>query len=87
MLYAQVADSRGLVFLRLGEYDKSIGDYDASLKINAKDAWSLYGRGIDEVREHKTAEGQADMAQARRSGRWSPTNSRDAESHPREHET
>ena len=62
--YAQVADSRGLVFLRLGEFDKSIADYDASLKINAKNAWSLYGRGVDKVREHKTAEGQADMAQA-----------------------
>jgi tetratricopeptide (TPR) repeat protein/predicted aspartyl protease len=62
--YAKVADSRGLVFLRLGEYDKSIGDYDASLKINAKSAWSLYGRGVDKVRGRKAAEGQADMDQA-----------------------
>jgi tetratricopeptide (TPR) repeat protein len=62
--YAKVADSRGLVFLRLGEYDKSVGDYDASLKINAKSAWSLYGRGVDKVREHRTAEGQADMDHA-----------------------
>ncbi len=63
-LYAKVADSRGLVFLRLGEYDKSIADYDASLKVNAKNSWSLYGRGIDKVRERKTAEGRADMDQA-----------------------
>jgi tetratricopeptide (TPR) repeat protein/predicted aspartyl protease len=62
--YAKVADSRGLVFLRLGEYDKSIADYDASLKVNAKNSWSLYGRGIDKVREHKAAEGQADMDRA-----------------------
>jgi predicted aspartyl protease/tetratricopeptide (TPR) repeat protein len=62
--YAKIADSRGLVFLRLGEYDKSVGDYDASLKINAKSAWSLYGRGVDKVREHRAAEGQADMDQA-----------------------
>ena len=63
-LYAKVADSRGLVFLRMGDYDKSIADYDASLKINGKNAWSLYGRGIDKLRKQKTADGNADIAQA-----------------------
>jgi tetratricopeptide (TPR) repeat protein len=62
--YAQIADSRGLVFLRMDAYDKSIADYDASLKINAKNAWSLYGRGIDKLRKHDTAAGNADIAQA-----------------------
>jgi hypothetical protein len=61
--YSKAWTSRSLVFLRLGEYDKSIADYDASLKVNAKNAWSLYVRGIDKVREHKAAEGQADMDQ------------------------
>jgi tetratricopeptide (TPR) repeat protein/predicted aspartyl protease len=63
-LYARVADSRGLVLLRMGDYDKSIADYDASLKIEARDAWSLYGRGIDKLRKHQTSAGEADMAQA-----------------------
>jgi tetratricopeptide (TPR) repeat protein len=62
--YAQVADSRGLVFLRLGDYDKSITDYDASLKVSEKNAWCLYGRGIDKLHEQKSAEGQSDLAQA-----------------------
>ena len=62
--YAKVADSRGLVFLRMGDYDKSIADYDASLKINAKNAWSLYGRGIDKLRKQEAADGDADIAQA-----------------------
>ena len=62
--YAQVADSRGLVLLRLGEYDKSIADYGASLKINANNAWSLYGRGVDEIRKQRAADGQADMERA-----------------------
>jgi len=62
--YAKIAGSRGLVFLRLGDYDKSIADYDASLKINAKNAWSLYGRGLDKVRKQRPKEGQADMDQA-----------------------
>jgi tetratricopeptide (TPR) repeat protein/predicted aspartyl protease len=62
--YAKVLDSRGLVFLRMGDYAKSIADYDASLKINAKNAWSLYGRGIDKLRQQKTSDGDADIAQA-----------------------
>jgi tetratricopeptide (TPR) repeat protein len=62
--FAKIADSRGLVFLRMGDYDKSIADYDASLKINPKNAWSLYGRGIAKLRKHKTADGDADIAQA-----------------------
>ena len=62
--YAKVADSRGLVFLRMGEYDKSIADYNASLKIDAKNAWSLYGRGIAKLRKQETSAGEADIAQA-----------------------
>jgi tetratricopeptide (TPR) repeat protein len=62
--YAKVSDTRGLVLLRMGEYDKSIADYDASLKINPKNAWSLYGRAIDELRKGKTSEGQAGIAAA-----------------------
>ena len=62
--YAKVADSRGLVLLRLGDYSKSIADYDASLKINSKNPWSLYGRGIDQMHLNKTAGGQADMDEA-----------------------
>ena len=63
--YAQVADSRGLVFLRLGDYGKSITDYDASIAIAPKDAWSWYGRGIDKLRQHQAAAGDADIAQAK----------------------
>jgi tetratricopeptide (TPR) repeat protein/predicted aspartyl protease len=62
--FAQASDSRGLVYLRLGNYDRSIADYNASLKINPKDAWSLYGRGVDETHLSKTTEGQADMDEA-----------------------
>jgi tetratricopeptide (TPR) repeat protein len=61
---AQVADSRGLVYLRMGDYDRSIADYDASLRINPKNAWALYGRGIAKLRKQKTVDGDADIAQA-----------------------
>ncbi len=59
-----VLDSRGLVRLRLGDYDRSIADYDASLKLAPKNAWSLYGRGVAKMRKHKIAEGEADIAAA-----------------------
>ncbi len=63
-LYARIANSRGLVLLRMGDYDKSISDYDAALKISPKNPWSWYGRGIDKLRKQKISEGQADIAQA-----------------------
>ena len=63
-LYARALNSRGLVRMRLGDYDKSIADYDASLKIAPADPGSYYGRGIAKLREKKTAEGQADIAAA-----------------------
>lgn len=62
--YARVADSRGLVRLRLGEYDASIADFNAALKIDPKNAGSLYGRGIDKLRKQDLSGGQADIAQA-----------------------
>jgi tetratricopeptide (TPR) repeat protein len=63
-LYARTLDSRGLVQLRLGDYDKSIIDYDESLKLLPKDPWSLYGRGTAKIRKKKNAEGEADIAAA-----------------------
>jgi len=62
--FGRILDSRGLVRLRLGEYDRSIADYDDSLKLIPRSAWSLYGRGIAKTRKNKLAEGQADMAAA-----------------------
>jgi hypothetical protein len=63
--YAEVMGARGFVFLRMGDYDKSIADFDASLKVIPKDASFLYCRGIDKLWKQKTSEGQADIAQAR----------------------
>jgi len=44
--------------------DKSIADYNASLKINAQNAWSLYGRGVDKLRQQKTSDAEVDIARA-----------------------
>jgi tetratricopeptide (TPR) repeat protein len=61
---ASFLDSRGLVYLRLGKYDKAIGDYDAALALDPKIAWSLYGRGLAKQHLGQTAAGQADIAAA-----------------------
>jgi tetratricopeptide (TPR) repeat protein/predicted aspartyl protease len=61
---ASVLNSRAFVRLRLGDYDKSIADYDVALKIAPKSAWALYGRGVAEMRLKRVPEGQSDIAAA-----------------------
>lgn len=57
-------DNLGLVRLRLGDYDKSIDSYGAALKIRPKNAWTLYGRGLAELKKNHRSEGEADIAEA-----------------------
>lgn len=57
-------DSRGLILLRLGRLDEAIRQYDAALKLQPKQAWSLYGRGLAKLRNGDAAGGRADMAEA-----------------------
>ena len=61
---AAILDSRGLVRLRLGDYDKSISDYDDSLKLSSNNGWALYGRGVAKLRKKRSTEGEADIAAA-----------------------
>ena len=51
-----------MVHLRLNRLDDALADYDAALKLNAKKAYSLYGRGIAKLRRGDAAGGQADIA-------------------------
>ncbi|MGH6987698.1 MAG: aspartyl protease family protein [Caulobacteraceae bacterium] len=61
---AVALESRGLVHLRLGQFDAAIADFDASLAVRPKAALSLWGRGLAELRSGKTAAGDADLAAA-----------------------
>ncbi len=61
---ASFLDSRGLVQLRLGHFDKAIADYDAALAIDPKKAWALYGRGMAKRRLGQAAAADLDMAAA-----------------------
>jgi tetratricopeptide (TPR) repeat protein/predicted aspartyl protease len=57
-------DNLALVRFRLGDFDKSIGNYDAALKIRPKNAWTLYGRGLAKIKRNNRSEGEADIAEA-----------------------
>lgn len=61
---SHVFDGRGLVRLRMNDFNGSIADYDAALKLRPKNSWALYGRGVDKLRLGKNAEAQADMSAA-----------------------
>jgi tetratricopeptide (TPR) repeat protein len=61
---AAILDNRALVRLRLGDFDKAISDYNAALKLRPNHAWTLYGRGLVELKKNKRSEGEADIAQA-----------------------
>jgi tetratricopeptide (TPR) repeat protein len=60
-----VLGTRGLVRLKQGRFDEAIADYDMGLKIHAKDAILLYGRGVARRRKGDTAGGDADIAAAK----------------------
>jgi tetratricopeptide (TPR) repeat protein/predicted aspartyl protease len=61
---AEMLDSRGLVYLRRGEFDRAISDYDAALKLSPQTAWSYYGRGVAKLHKGMKAEGDADITTA-----------------------
>jgi len=61
---ARIFNTRGVLRLKMGDYDKSISDFDASLKLSPNDAWALYGRGIAKMHKNRAAEGEADVASA-----------------------
>ena len=55
-------DSRGLAYLKKGQWDAAIADYNAALRLNPKLASSLYGRGLAKLKNGDTNGGNADMA-------------------------
>jgi tetratricopeptide (TPR) repeat protein len=62
---ANIMDSRGLAYLRLSRLDDAVADYDEALKLNPKQAGSLYGRGLAKLKNGDAAGGEADIAAAK----------------------
>ena len=56
---------RGFVYLKLGQFDKALADYDVALTKNPKNADWLYGRGVTKLRKGDTTGGNADIAGAK----------------------
>lgn len=59
-------DSRGWVYLRLGENKKALSDFDRSIEIRPESAWALYGRALAKARLGQAAQSEADLAAARK---------------------
>ena len=62
---AATFDSRGLIYLKLGEWDSAITDYSSALRLDPKLASALYGRGLAKLKKRETIEGNADVAAAK----------------------
>jgi tetratricopeptide (TPR) repeat protein len=58
-------DSRGLVYLKLGQYDAAIADYDAVLKSVPDFPDSLYGRGMAKRKKGDGAGSDMDLTRAK----------------------
>jgi len=57
--------SRGLIYLKMGQWDSGIDDYRSALRVNPKSASSLYGRGLAKLKKGDTSGGNADIAAAK----------------------
>ncbi|HEV2270486.1 MAG TPA: tetratricopeptide repeat protein [Steroidobacteraceae bacterium] len=64
-----ILDSRGLVYLRLGNLKDAVRDYDLALDTNSNMPTSLYGRGLAELRLGEKTQGQQDLAAAEKLNR------------------
>ena len=57
-------DTRGFIYLKLGDFPISITEYNASLQVEPNRPRSLYGRGLAKLKSGDKTGGEADMAAA-----------------------
>jgi len=62
---ATTLNVRGIVYLKMKQFDSAIADFDAALKLAPNSASSLYGRGLAKIKKGDTAGGNADIKAAR----------------------
>lgn len=58
-------EARGLLQLRLENYEKALTDLDKVVAQQPRNAWALYARGVARLKKGRKAEGEADIAAAR----------------------
>ena len=59
-----VYDTRALVWLQLGDFDKAIADYNSALELQPKHASALYGLGLAELKKGLKDSGNSNIAAA-----------------------
>jgi tetratricopeptide (TPR) repeat protein len=64
--YAIDLDSRGLFYLRTGNFGAAAADYGAVLKLDPKSASALFGRGVAKIKSGDRDAGMKDVGEARR---------------------
>jgi tetratricopeptide (TPR) repeat protein len=63
--FANAFDSRGLVYLKLGDFDRALADYEAALRLCPRLAGAAYGRGIAKIKRGDFAAGSEDIIMAK----------------------
>lgn len=61
---AQTLDSRGLVYLKRGDYFAALADYEAANTLQPEQAHFIYGRGLARLHLGQAGEGAADLRSA-----------------------
>jgi len=62
---AATFDTRGLTYLKLGQWDLAIADFNSALRSEPRLASSLYGRGFAKVKKGDQTGGNADIGAAK----------------------
>jgi tetratricopeptide (TPR) repeat protein len=65
--FPQIFGYRGLVYLKLGQFDEALADYDVALTLtkNPNHADWFYGRGVTKLRKGEAPGGNADIESAK----------------------
>jgi tetratricopeptide (TPR) repeat protein len=58
-------ESRGLVHLRLRNFERAISDLDKVVTVQPMNGWALYTRGLAKIGAGQTSEGELDISAAR----------------------
>src|SRR6266702_4148456 len=58
-------DSRGLIYLKMGQLDAAIDDYNSALRFEPKLASALYGRGLAKLGRGDKTGGDTDISTAK----------------------
>ena len=63
---AATYDSRGLAYMKMGQFDSAIDDYNSALRFEPKLASALYGRGLAKLKKGDKVGSDTDIAAAKK---------------------